>query len=124
MTTTNVRKGCAGTLAHSGVFAQYARMSDTKKLLILDFDNTLFDWVTCLGSSCGSDAKQLSAEFLDNVINQGQYSVLVATVIGSAIIPTLIANAFFLPRHLMPQESNHAAQAPSDGNIANVAKQR
>lgn len=36
------------------------------------------------------------------VIDQDQYSVLVATVIGSAIIPTLIANAFFLPRHLMP----------------------
>jgi len=26
-----------------------------------------------------------------------------AGVIGSAVIPTLIANAFFLPRHLLPQ---------------------
>ena len=43
-----------------------------------------------------------------NIIDQGQYSVLVATVIGSAIIPTLIANAFFLPRHLIPVGDNVA----------------
>lgn len=35
------------------------------------------------------------------VIDQAQYSLLVAAVIGSAVIPTLIANAFFLPRHLL-----------------------
>jgi Kef-type K+ transport system membrane component KefB len=37
------------------------------------------------------------------VIDQGQYSFLVATVIGSAVVPTMIANAFFLPRHLLPR---------------------
>lgn len=37
------------------------------------------------------------------VINQAQYSYLVATVIGSAVIPTMIANAFFMPRHLLPK---------------------
>lgn len=37
-----------------------------------------------------------------HVINQFQYSHLVATVIGSAVIPTAIANAFFMPRHLLP----------------------
>lgn len=36
-----------------------------------------------------------------HIINQSQYSFLVAAVIGTAIIPTLIANAFFLPRHLL-----------------------
>jgi glutathione-regulated potassium-efflux system ancillary protein KefC len=36
------------------------------------------------------------------IINQAQYSALVATVIASAVIPTVIANAFFLPRHLLP----------------------
>jgi hypothetical protein len=36
-----------------------------------------------------------------HLIDQAQYSALVATVIGSAVIPTLIANAFFLPRHLL-----------------------
>ncbi|WP_374513831.1 cation:proton antiporter [Niveibacterium sp.] len=35
------------------------------------------------------------------LITQAQYSALVAAVIGSAVIPTLIANAFFLPRHLV-----------------------
>jgi Kef-type K+ transport system membrane component KefB len=37
------------------------------------------------------------------VITQVQYSHLVATVIGSAVVPTLVANAFFLPRHLLPR---------------------
>ena len=37
------------------------------------------------------------------VIDQTQYSHLVATVIGSAVIPTLIANTFFMPRHLLPR---------------------
>ncbi len=36
------------------------------------------------------------------IVDQGQYSALVAAVIGSAVVPTLIANAFFLPRHLLP----------------------
>jgi len=40
------------------------------------------------------------------IITQGQYSLLVATVIGSAVIPTLIANAFYLPRHLIPGEDD------------------
>ena len=35
------------------------------------------------------------------VIDHAQYSFLVAAVIGSAVVPTLIANAFFLPRHLL-----------------------
>ena len=35
------------------------------------------------------------------VIDQAQYSHLVATVIGSAVIPTMIANAWFMPRHLL-----------------------
>jgi glutathione-regulated potassium-efflux system ancillary protein KefC len=42
------------------------------------------------------------------VIDQAQYSHLVATVIGSAVIPTLIANALFMPRHLLPREGSHA----------------
>lgn len=38
------------------------------------------------------------------ILTQAQYSYLIAAVIGSAIVPTLIANAFFLPRHLLPRE--------------------
>src|SRR6202795_4881928 len=37
------------------------------------------------------------------IINRGQYSALVATVIASAVVPTVIANAFYLPRHLLPK---------------------
>jgi glutathione-regulated potassium-efflux system ancillary protein KefC len=36
------------------------------------------------------------------VISQAQYSYLVATVIGSAVVPTLVANTFFMPKHLLP----------------------
>jgi glutathione-regulated potassium-efflux system ancillary protein KefC len=39
------------------------------------------------------------------VITQGQYSHLVATVIGSAVIPTVVANAFFMPTHLIVESS-------------------
>jgi len=40
------------------------------------------------------------------IINQGQYSALVTAVIGSAVIPTVIANAFYLPRHLLPEDDS------------------
>jgi len=36
------------------------------------------------------------------IVTQGQYSFLVATVIASAVIPTLIANFMFMPHHLLP----------------------
>jgi hypothetical protein len=38
------------------------------------------------------------------IIDQTQYSLLIATVIGSAVIPTLIANAFYLPKYLLPNK--------------------
>ncbi|WGR91831.1 cation:proton antiporter [Bradyrhizobium sp. ISRA435] len=44
------------------------------------------------------------------IINQGQYSALVAAVIGSAVMPTIIANAFYLPRHLLPDVSMQQAE--------------
>lgn len=33
-------------------------------------------------------------------------------VIGSAVVPTLIANAFHLPRHLLPQDEADAEPHP------------
>jgi glutathione-regulated potassium-efflux system ancillary protein KefC len=46
------------------------------------------------------------------VIDQAQYSHLVATVIGSAVVPTMIANAWFMPRHLLlPRKDEKAALA-------------
>jgi glutathione-regulated potassium-efflux system ancillary protein KefC len=43
------------------------------------------------------------------IITQGQYSHLVATVIASAVIPTMFANAWFMPRHLLPKTEQGSA---------------
>jgi len=62
---------------------------------------------TTLMMSTGLTFGTISALFgLQNgIVNQAQYSALVAAVIASAVIPTLIANAFFLPRHLLPKHA-------------------
>jgi len=49
------------------------------------------------------------------IIDQDQYSALVAAVIGSAVIPTVIANAFYLPRHLLPQAEPETTSERSRG---------
>jgi Kef-type K+ transport system membrane component KefB len=59
------------------------------------------------------------------IVTPGQYSHLVAAVIGSAVVPTLIANAFFMPVHLRPvavTESGSSQPAPAGmrGRIENV----
>ena len=61
---------------------------------------------TTLLMSTGLTFGSISALFglSHGIITQGQYSFLIAAVIGSAIVPTLIANAFFLPHHLLPEE--------------------
>lgn len=46
------------------------------------------------------------------IIDQTQYSFLVATVIGSAVVPTMIANAFFMPRHLLPRKEQKPVSLP------------
>ena len=60
---------------------------------------------TTLLMSTGLTFGTISALFglSHEVIDQAQYSYLVAAVIASAVLPTLIANAFFLPRHLLPK---------------------
>lgn len=44
------------------------------------------------------------------VIDQSQYSILVAAVVASAVVPTLIANAFYLPHHLLPETAEGEAE--------------
>jgi Kef-type K+ transport system membrane component KefB len=58
---------------------------------------------TTLLMSTGLTFGSISALFglTHNIIDTTQYSFLIATVVGSAVIPTLIANAFFLPRYLV-----------------------
>jgi glutathione-regulated potassium-efflux system ancillary protein KefC len=61
---------------------------------------------TTLLMSTGLTFGTISALFglSHGIISQGQYSSLVAAVIASAVIPTVIANAFYLPRHLLPKQ--------------------
>ncbi|MCI1032132.1 cation:proton antiporter [Raoultella terrigena] len=68
---------------------------------------------TTLLMSTGLTFGTISALFglSHHLIDEAQYSSLVAAVIGSAVIPTLIANAFFLPRHLLPEHDSHRMTA-------------
>lgn len=63
--------------------------------------------------STGLTFGTISALFgLNNgIIDQTQYSHLVATVIASAVVPTAIANAWFLPRHLLPEQERELKEA-------------
>jgi Kef-type K+ transport system membrane component KefB len=54
------------------------------------------------------------------IIDQAQYSYMVGTVIASAVIPTMIANSFFLPRHLLP----HAPRAHNRNSCAAYSRCR
>jgi glutathione-regulated potassium-efflux system ancillary protein KefC len=64
---------------------------------------------TTLLMSTGLTFGTISALFglTHGIISEEQYSYLVATVIGSAVIPTVIANAFYLPRHLLHENPSH-----------------
>ena len=52
------------------------------------------------------------------IISEAQYSYLVATVIASAVIPTAIANAWFMPRHLLPK--SEAAVRPVSAMVEDI----
>lgn len=60
---------------------------------------------TTLLMSTGLTFGSISALFglTHGIIDQTQYSLLIAAVIGSAVIPTIIANAFYLPKYLLPK---------------------
>jgi glutathione-regulated potassium-efflux system ancillary protein KefC len=62
-------------------------------------------WYYTLLMSTGLTFGTISALYglTNNIITQEQYSFLVGTVIASAMIPTLIANKFFLPKHLLEE---------------------
>ncbi len=66
---------------------------------------------TTLLMSTGLTFGTISALFglSHGVIDQAEYSAIVAAVVGSAVVPTLIANAFFLPRHLLKQAGENDA---------------
>ncbi|MCX8124122.1 MAG: cation:proton antiporter, partial [Spirochaetes bacterium] len=60
-------------------------------------------WYYTLLMSTGLTFGSIAALFglTHNIIDQNQYSFLIAAVIASAVVPTLVANTFFLPEHLL-----------------------
>jgi len=74
---------------------------------------------TTLLMSTGLTFGSISALFglTHKIITTAQYSYLIGAVIASAVIPTLIANAFYLPRHLLrtkKQENNVSTETVSE----------
>lgn len=51
--------------------------------------------------------------FTHGIVSREQYSFLVAAVIASAVVPTVIATLAFLPRHLIPASSTRIRMPPS-----------
>jgi len=75
-------------------------------------------WYYTLLMSTGLTFGTISALFglSHNIISQAQYSFIVGAVIASAVIPTLIANKFFLPSHLL-EAPVLDDQAPDENDI-------
>jgi Kef-type K+ transport system membrane component KefB len=80
-------------------------------------------WYYTLMMSTGLTFGTISALYglTHGIVTQSQYSFLVATVIASAVIPTMIANAAFLPRHLLPAPAAAEAIPPWDAASASTA---
>ena len=76
-------------------------------------------WYYTLMMSTGLTFGTISALFdlTHGITTQDQYSYLVAAVIVSAVIPTYMANLFFLPKHLVEMP------IPEDEDIPNVDKE-
>ena len=76
-------------------------------------------WYYTLMMSTGLTFGTISSLFglSHGIVDQGQYSALVATVIASALIPTFIANRFFLPKNLLlgTRESRRTLHVPEGG---------
>jgi hypothetical protein len=58
-----------------------------------------------------------------NIIDQTQYSLLIVAVVASAVVPTLIANAFFLPHHLLGKMPETDEPPPAANPVVTRASQ-
>jgi hypothetical protein len=54
------------------------------------------------------------------VTDEHQYWHLVATLIGSAVIPTPIANARLWPRYLLPEEGRESKETAYGGPVGDL----
>lgn len=77
-------------------------------------------WYYTLMMSTGLTFGTISAlyGFSHNIVTQQQYSFLVAVVITSAVVPTLIAGLAFLPRHLLPKPDRAAEVLPRENGLS------
>jgi glutathione-regulated potassium-efflux system ancillary protein KefC len=64
-------------------------------------------WYYTLMMSTGLTFGTISALYglTNGIISQSQYSYIVAAVIASAVVPTMIAGFLFLPKHLLEKGS-------------------
>ena len=71
-------------------------------------------WYYTLMMSTGLTFGTISSLFglSHGIVTQEQYSFLVTAVIASAVVPTVIAGAVFLPRHLLPEPDRHLRATP------------
>ncbi len=80
---------------------------------------------TTLLMSTGLTFGTISALFglTHKYINQGQYTVLVAVVIGSAVVPTMIAQTFFRPQVEIPPEVQEGDSARPEARMPQAVPQ-
>ncbi len=77
-------------------------------------------WYYTLLMSTGLTFGTISALYglSHGIVTQGQYSFLVATVIASAVVPTLIAGIAFLPKHLLPEPEKRFKEGPRENGLS------
>ena len=76
-------------------------------------------WYYTLMMSTGLTFGTISAlyGFSHGIVTQAQYSFLVAVVIASAVVPTLIAGLAFLPAHLLPEPAGAREVEPEGDGL-------
>jgi len=86
------------------VAAKFLGVYPTAKLFRMDNRVSMY---TTLLMSTGLTFGTISAMFglSRNLIDSSQYSTLVAVVIASAVVPTLIAQKWFQPQHALSEET-------------------
>jgi glutathione-regulated potassium-efflux system ancillary protein KefC len=119
-------------IAAPGVFVILLLAKMATKLVSVYPTSRMFDhsrrdgMYTTLLMSTGLTFGSISALFglTHNLITADQYSFLVATVIASAVVPTMVANALFLPRHhLAKAETVPSAAEAAQSEAAAVAQE-